>query len=51
MTPLMPLEMIGKDNMYKVYDSLGNFIKRFPTFQQASNYKLAYGNNYWVIKM
>ena len=36
--------------MYKVYDSLGNFMRRFPTYKQASNYKLAYGNKCWTIK-
>lgn len=51
MMPGMLLVMIGKDNMYKVYDSMGNFMKRFPTYKQASNYKLAYGNKYWIIKM
>jgi len=37
--------------MYKVYDSLGNFMRKFPTYEQASNYKLAYGNRSWTIKM
>ena len=36
--------------MYRVYDSLGNFLRSFPTYQQASNYKLAFGNYGWVIK-
>ena len=36
--------------MYKVYDSLENFIKGFPTFQQASNYKFIYGNSSWIIR-
>jgi hypothetical protein len=36
--------------MYKVYDSMGNFMRRFPTYKQASNYKLAYGNCGWTIK-
>lgn len=36
--------------MYKVYDSLGNFIRSFPIYQQASNYKLAYGNSNWTIR-
>lgn len=35
---------------YGVYDSLGNFMRRFPTYKQASNYKLAYGNYGWTIK-
>ena len=36
--------------MYKVYDSYGNLMKRFPTYIQASNYKFAYGNSNWTIK-
>lgn len=36
--------------MYKVYDSLGNFMRSFPTYQQASNYKFAFGNYGWTIK-
>ena len=36
--------------MYNVFDSLGNFMRRFPTYKQASNYKLAYGNKCWKIK-
>lgn len=36
--------------MYKVFDSLGNFMKRFHTFQQASNYKFIYGNSSWIIR-
>lgn len=36
--------------MYRVYDSLGNFMRSFPTYQQASNYKLAFGNYGWTIK-
>lgn len=36
--------------MYKVFDSLGNFMRRFPTYEQAYDYKFAYGNNSWTIK-
>ena len=36
--------------MYKVYDSQGNFMDKFPTYAQASNYKAAYGNYNWTIK-
>lgn len=36
--------------MYRVYDSLGNFLRSFPTYQQASTYKLAFGNYGWTIK-
>lgn len=35
--------------MYRVYDSLGNFMRSFPTYQQASNYKFAFGNCGWTI--
>ena len=37
-------------NMYKVYDSLGNFMRKFPTYKQAVTYRLACGNRYWTIK-
>lgn len=36
--------------MYRIYDSQGNFIKGFPTFKQAYNYKYIYGNLSWYIK-
>lgn len=36
--------------MYKVFDSLGNFMQSFPTYKQASEYKFAYGNYGWEIK-
>lgn len=36
--------------MYKVYDSEGNFLRRFPSYKQAYNYKSAYGNIKWTIK-
>lgn len=36
--------------MYKVYDSEGNFMRKFPSYQAAVTYKLAYGNKYWTIK-
>lgn len=35
---------------YSVYDSLGNFMRKFPSFKQASNYKFIYGNSSWYIK-
>ena len=35
--------------MYKVYDSWGNLMKRFPTYKQAYNYKYTYGNCGWYI--
>lgn len=37
-------------SMYKVFDSEGNFMRRFPSYQAAVTYKLAYGNKYWSIK-
>ena len=30
--------------MYKVYDSLGNLMRKFSTYQAASNYKQTFGN-------
>lgn len=36
--------------MYKVYDSKGNFMNKFHTYAQASNYKYACGNSKWTIK-
>lgn len=36
--------------MYIVYDSLGNYIKQFSTYQQAETYKFAKGNYGWIIK-
>lgn len=35
--------------MYIVKDSLGNTMKVFPNYRQASTYKFAYGNQYWSI--
>jgi len=36
--------------MFRVYDFWGKFMRSFPTYKQASNYKLAYGNYGWYIK-
>ena len=36
--------------MYKVYDSLGNLMRKFSTYQAAITYKMAYGNPCWTIK-
>lgn len=36
--------------MYKVYDSQGNFMNKFPTYSQANTYKYACGNYKWTIK-
>lgn len=35
--------------MYKVYDSLGNFMRKFPTKEQAYNYKAIFGNRNWKV--
>ena len=35
--------------MYKVFDSLGNLMRKFSTYQAAATYKLTYGNNKWRI--
>lgn len=35
---------------YRVYDSLGNLMRRFPTKEQAYNYKEAFGNKKWKVK-
>ena len=37
-------------SIYKVYDSLGNLMRKFSTYQAAATYKLAYGNYGWTIK-
>lgn len=37
--------------MYKLYDSEGGFIGKFPSWQAADNYRFARGNNLnWKIK-
>lgn len=35
---------------YKLYDSENHLMCSFQTFQQASTYKMAYGNSNWYIK-
>ncbi len=35
---------------YAVYDSLGNFLRGFPTYQQAMTYKIMCQRYDWVIK-
>ena len=42
--------LIKRWKMYKVYDSQGNFMDKFPTYAQANNYKYAYVNSKWTIK-
>jgi hypothetical protein len=39
-----------KIKKYKVYDSLGNLMRKFSTYQAASEYKFVYGNCGWTIK-
>lgn len=36
---------------YIVEDSLGNFMRTFPTYKQAETYKFAYGNSGWSVKI
>ncbi len=36
--------------MYRVYDSLGNILRVFPTYQQAFTYKIMCGRYDWLIK-
>lgn len=38
------------DKKYNLYDSKGQLICSFQSYQQASVYKLAYGNRGWYIK-
>lgn len=35
---------------YKVFDSLGNLMRKFSTYQAAVVYKMTFGNIYWTIK-
>lgn len=35
--------------MFVVYDSENNKVKSFPTYEQAINYKYAFGNKFWFI--
>lgn len=34
---------------YKVYDSYGCLVRRFPTYLVALNYKTTFGNTGWTI--
>lgn len=36
--------------MYKVFDSLGNLMRKFSTYREAITYKMVYGNLGWTIK-
>lgn len=44
------MNMLVSVRGYKVFDSLGNLMKKFSTYQAAATYKLAYGNYSWTIK-
>lgn len=35
---------------YRIYDSLGNYLKSFSTYKQASTYKIMCGRYDWIIK-
>ena len=35
--------------MYKVFDSLGNMMRKFSTYQAAAMYKMTFGNCQWYI--
>lgn len=37
--------------MYRVYDSCGELVKYFPTFMEALNYKITFGNSGWYITL
>lgn len=34
---------------FKVYDSYGNLVRSFPTYEQAYNFKHTFGNSNWII--
>lgn len=36
--------------IFKVYDSLGNCLKSFPTYQAAITYKIMCCRHDWIIK-
>lgn len=36
--------------MYKVFDSVGQFLKNFPTYNQAMTFKVINGRMDWSIK-
>lgn len=44
------MNMLVSVQGYKVFDSLGNLMRKFSTYQDAVTYKLAYGNSSWTIK-
>lgn len=36
--------------MFKIYDSMGNYLRSFPTYQQAMTYKTMCQRYDWTIK-
>lgn len=36
--------------MYRIYDSYGCLVRKFPTYQAAFNYRIIFGNTGWTIK-
>ena len=44
------MNMLVNVRGYKVFDSLGNLMRKFSTYQAAVVYKMAYGNYGWTIK-
>lgn len=44
------MNMLVSARGYKVYDSLGNLMRKFGTYQAAVVYKMTYGNSCWTIK-
>ena len=36
-------------NNYKVFDSLGNYLRSFPTYKQAYTFKIACNRYDWAI--
>ena len=47
---ILVLKNIISKKMYKVFDSLGNLMRKFSTYQAAVIYKMVYGNYGWTIK-
>lgn len=35
---------------YKVYDSMGNYLRSFPSYQSAMTFKIMNGRYDWTIK-
>lgn len=36
--------------MYRVFDSVGQFLRSFPTYKQAMTFKIANGRMDWIIR-